>query len=163
MHKVYVILSAQATTVTYMHQSQHSLHLLGARRTLTRQSLDLVQCHHNKVVTYNENNVQSCKRHIFQETVQPLGEKIAGATSFRLYRVYPTQIMQITSQKNIQPIDNYCKINEVQHREISRSLPNSAIKETTIYHHAQDTAQKQLYTCVLFCNELPRNSSMGPP
>ena len=50
IHRVDVKVSAQVTTVTYMHQSQpllHSLHinLDGAPRTLTWQSLDLVQCH----------------------------------------------------------------------------------------------------------------------
>ena len=50
IHRVDVKVSAQVTTVTYMHQSQPSLHSLrihfdGAPRTLTWQSLDLVQCH----------------------------------------------------------------------------------------------------------------------
>ena len=49
IHRVYVKVSAQVTTVTYMHQSQPSLYSLRkhltAPRTLTWQSLDLVQCH----------------------------------------------------------------------------------------------------------------------
>ena len=50
IHRVDVKVSAQVTTVTYMHQSQPSLHSLRkhltvAPRTLTWKSLDLVQCH----------------------------------------------------------------------------------------------------------------------
>ena len=48
IHRVDVKVSAQVTTVTYMHQSQplFTPYIFdGAPRTLTWQSLDLVQCH----------------------------------------------------------------------------------------------------------------------
>ena len=52
IHRVDVKVSAQVTTVTYTHQSQPSLHSQfdGAPRTLTWQSLDLVQCHLQAVI-----------------------------------------------------------------------------------------------------------------
>ena len=49
IHRVDVGVSAHVTTVTYMHQSQPSSHLL---RNLTWQSLDLGQCHLNRALIF---------------------------------------------------------------------------------------------------------------
>jgi formylmethanofuran dehydrogenase subunit C len=50
--------------------------------------------------------------------------------------------MQITGHKNIQSINNYSKVNEVQHREISRLLSNSATEETANSRHMRDTVHR---------------------
>ena len=52
--------------------------------------------------------------------------------------VPPTQIMQITGHKNIQSINNYSKIDEVQHHEISHILSGQSTH--MVPRHALETA-----------------------